>query len=307
MDDQQTYLLNGLITRHFGIGRIVRFRQVQRGRQAESYELFTAQEKEYLVHLYPPAFPAADLEFSAQAVNALDQNRFSVMPFLPSKLSTFVTEGPQGGHMLLALAPTGTAISPAEYTRHDISQVGLRLAWMHRLLREQIPAPQAPLATSDLFQRQFFDPAFPRPALTPLQEEKFPQLLALARTINIHGWTHGDITPAALLHDGDRQLRTVTDWALLHWGCPLEDVVDAFLFLSTHKGKLDRSRGSAFLIAYDSLVPLRSIAWTPIIANWCMQRMLSNPRRPLAGESFSDVLREPERLAVTMAGCLTRL
>ena len=60
MDAQQTYLLNGLLTRNFGLGRIVRFREVERGRQASTFELFTAQENEYLVYLYPAGFPPSN-------------------------------------------------------------------------------------------------------------------------------------------------------------------------------------------------------------------------------------------------------
>ncbi|HVT80901.1 MAG TPA: hypothetical protein VHM90_09610, partial [Phycisphaerae bacterium] len=195
MDDNQTYLLNGLITRHFGVGRIVRFRQVERGRQAESFELFTAQEKEYLVQLYPPAFAAEHLEFVARAVNALDANRFSVVPFLASRARTFVTEGPQGRHMLLALAPAGSPLVPLEYTEHEISQVGLRLAWMHRLLMEQVQPPADVPSIADRFYDQFFQtgPQGERP--NPAAGGKFAELHAMLRNIPSTGWVHGAITP----------------------------------------------------------------------------------------------------------------
>ena len=58
------------------------------------------------------------------------------------------------------------------------------------------------------------------------------QLTMLHSLLNVptmQGWAHGDIQSAALLHDADHQLRAITDWALLHFGNPLEDVVDAFL------------------------------------------------------------------------------
>ena len=112
MDDQQTYLLNGLVTRQYGVGRIVRFRQVERGRQAATYELLTSRRNEYMVYLYPAAFTPEQLEFTARTINTLDENRFSVVPMLkrsPDADSEFVGEGPQGTRMLVSI---GTAGSP---------------------------------------------------------------------------------------------------------------------------------------------------------------------------------------------------
>ena len=85
MDDQQTYLLNGLLTRNFDLGRISRFRKVTRGRQAETFEVLTSEHHEYVVHLYPPEFTAKQLNFAAQTMNTLDENRFSVVLFLHNK------------------------------------------------------------------------------------------------------------------------------------------------------------------------------------------------------------------------------
>jgi len=290
MDDQQTYLLNGLITRHFGIGRIVRFRHVQRGRQAEAYELFTAQEKEYLVQLYPAAYGEDQLDFAAGAVNALDHHRFSVMPFLPSKSVVFVAEGPQNQHMVLGLAPAGSALAAAEYTDHDISQVGLRLAWMHRLLKEQLPAPKEPV---------------PLARRIPAGDGPLEQLRGLVALPTMQGWVHGDMQPAALLHDADHQLRAVTDWGLLHWGCPLEDLVDAFIALATDaRGAFEQRRGTALLEAYDSLVPIKRMPWTPVVASWCAQRLVDQEKRALPERFMEAVLPAPERLATAMASCI---
>src|SRR4051812_441582 len=100
MDDQQAYLLNGLISRHFDLGRVVRFREVPRGRQAATIELLSAQGAEYLVQLFPPAFEAGSLDQMAEKVNRLDKERFSVVPFVRRKGAQgdleFVAEGPQG-------------------------------------------------------------------------------------------------------------------------------------------------------------------------------------------------------------------
>ena len=289
VDDQQTYLLNGLIARHFGLGRIVRFRPVQRGRQAEAFELFTAQEKEYLVQLYPPAFDEDQLDFAAGAVNALDQHRFSVMPFLPSKNIVFVAEGPQNRHMVIGLAPAGSALAPAHYTEHDISQVGLRLAWMHRLLKEQLPPPKNHV---------------PLNRRIPAGDGPLEQLRGLLSLPIAQGWAHGDIQSAALLHDADHQLRAITDWGLLHWGCPLEDLVDAFIALATDpRGAFDQRRGTALLESYDSLVPIKRTPWTPVVASWCAQRLVDQEKRALPERFMEAVLPAPERLATAMASC----
>jgi aminoglycoside phosphotransferase (APT) family kinase protein len=289
VDDQQTYLLNGLIARNFGIGRIVRFRPVQRGRQAECFELFTAEEREYLVQLFAPAYGEDQLDFAAGAVNTLDRHCFSVMPYIASKNVVFVAEGPQNSHMVLSLAPAGSAMNAAQFSDHDISQVGLRLAWMHRLLLEQLPRP------GDFF---------PLTRRLPTADGPLEQLHGLLALPTRQGWVHGDLQPAALLHDVDHQLRAVTDWGLLHWGCPLEDVVDAFIALATDaKGAFDRRRGVALLEAYDSLVSIKRTPWTPVVASWCAQRLIDQERRPLAEGFMEGVLPAPERLATAMASC----
>jgi aminoglycoside phosphotransferase (APT) family kinase protein len=289
VDDQQTYLLNGLITRHFGIGRIVRFRPVRRGRQAECFELFTAEEREYLAQLFAATYGEDQLDFAASAVNRLDEHRFSVMPYVPSRNVVYVAEGPQNTRMVLSLAPAGSALSAGQYSDHDVSQVGLRLAWMHRLLLEQFPAPkdQMPLAKR-----------------LPATENPPEHLRGLLAMPTWQGWVHGDIHPEALLHDADHQLRAITDWGLLHWGCPLEDVVDAFIALATDaRGAFDRRRGMALLEAYDSLVPIKRTPWTPVVASWCAQRLIDRERRPLPEGFMEGLLPAPERLATALAAC----
>jgi hypothetical protein len=291
MDDQQTYLLNGLLARHFNLGRIIRFRPVQRGREAHAFELFTAQEKQYLVQIFPPAYPEQQLNFAADTVNRLDQHRFSVMPFLLSKSDAFCAEGPQGSHMLVSLAPAGSALEPDQYTLHDISQLGLRLAWLHRLLGEQLVPP--PKVTTDLDRLQERQIAIPT---------IFPGLLGLPCQ---EGWAHGDIQLSALLHDGDHQLRAMMDWGLLHWGCPLTDLIDAFIeiaFASRTAG--DRARGVSLLEAYDSLSSIRRTAWTPVVARWCVRRLVTQEFRPLPPQFDEKYLAQPERLATAIASCL---
>jgi Ser/Thr protein kinase RdoA (MazF antagonist) len=304
MDDQQTYLLNGLLSRQFGLGRIVRFRKVQRGRQAAAFELFTVQEREYLVQLYPATFAVEQLEFIAGVVNSLDVHRFSVVPFVSTRAGPgYVGEGPQGTRMLVSLAPAGSILQPHEYTEHDLSQIGLRLAWMHRLLKEEIPgaAPAEPLAKRmleacrlpDVSGGPAMDPAQLEPLLSALQMQAAP------------GWVHGDIQKTALLLDGDHQIRTMVDWALLHRGSPLEDMVDALLsFGIDSKGMLVLARGKALVEAYHSLVPIEKTPWTPVVASWCAQRIIDarTGRRPTP-QGFSRIATQPEELAMAMASC----
>ena len=154
MDDQQTYLLNGLFARQFDLGRIVRFRQVTRGRQAATFELLTAQQNEYLVYLYPAAYSAEQLDFMAGAVNSLDDNRFTVVPWVKGKSGSFVGEGLQNGRLMVSLGVAGSALATEQYTEHDVSQVGLRLAWMHRLLREQVAAPAEKVSLAVRLERE---------------------------------------------------------------------------------------------------------------------------------------------------------
>ena len=307
MDSQQTYLLNGLLVRQFAVGRIVRFRQAHRGRQAETFELFTAEEHEYLVQLYPPHYSAEQLNAAAAAVNTLDGHRFSVVPFIASKQGAFAAEGLQQGHLLLSLAPTGSALSSQQYTEHDISQLGLRLGWMHRLMREQLAEPAVQATLADRFYDLHFAPSPEGPRVKPTEDGPLERIHALLNLPVARGWAHGDIQTAGLLHDGDQQLRAVMDWGLLHFGCPLEDVVDAFWWVALdHNGRLDVTRGRALLEAYDSLVPIRRVAWTPVVAWWCAQRVVdfAAKRRELPDGFYQSILPAPERLATALASCL---
>jgi Ser/Thr protein kinase RdoA (MazF antagonist) len=301
MDDQQTYLLNGLIARQFGLGRVVRFRPVTRGRQATAYEIFTAQEREYLVQLYPPPFSSEHLEEIAQKVNRLDKERFSVVPFVSMKDGKFAGEGPQGSHMMVSLAPAGSALGAGQYSEHDISQIGLRLGWLHRLLKEQFDVP----ATVPLAER-VEDAADDAGGMPPLSEQQWRELAGLLALPVERGWAHGDLQAAALLLDHDHQVRTVVDWGLLHVGSPLEDLVDAFLSLCTDgAGRLALERGEALLEAYHSLLPIKGVAWTPVVATWCAQRILDSAAgRRAVPAGFEGVLKSPEGIATAMASCL---
>ncbi len=296
MDDKQTYLLNGLLARHFSLGRIVRFRKVQRGGQCESFELFTAQEKEYLAAVYPAHFAVETLNRAAEAVNLLDGQRFSVVPFLPAKSGGFVGEGPQNGRLMVSIAPEGSALATEEYTEHDISQVGLRLAWMRRLFGEHLPAVDGEAARKETLD------ALPRNAG---QDPVVGRLVELLQRPAPVGWAHGGIQAAALLHDGDHQLRAIADWGLLHTGCALEDLVDAFIFLATDvKGATAGKRGRALVEAYATLVPLKDADWLAAAAWWCARRsMEAKAGRRHAPARFAEILANPAALAAAIADC----
>jgi len=308
MDDQQTYLLNGLLGRQFDLGRIVRFRQVVRGRQAVTYELLTAQQNEYLVYLYPAAYSVEQLEFVGGAVKALDENRFTVVPMVKGTGGGFVGEGPQNSRLMVSLSTAGSALGVKEYTEHDVSQVGLRLAWMHRLLREQVAAPadKVPLARrlEQVVAGDSVEVARGVPAIGRETVGRLVGLMSMPMAVEA-GWAHGDVQVGALLHDADHQLRTVVDWGLLHWGNPLEDLVDAFLSLCVKEdGTFDRLRGRVLLEAYETLVSLEKVAWTPVVAAWCGQRVVDavEGRRGVPG-NFSGIVGSPEAVGTAIASC----
>jgi Ser/Thr protein kinase RdoA (MazF antagonist) len=303
MDEQQTYLLNGLLARQFGLGRIVRFREVKRGRQATTLEVMTAQQNEYLVYLYPAVFRVEQLGFVAGVLNGLDRERFTVVPMVAGKDGSFVGEGPQGTRMMVSLGTEGSVVPREQLTAHDISQVGLRLAWMHRLLREHVDLPVEVPALAGLVEEALEEADGERvPVLEGAAREALVSALALPLPGEM-GWVHGDVQAEALLHDADRQLRTVVDWGLLHPGCPLEDVVDALWMLCGGvAGGLEKEKAEALLEAYHSLLPVKEAAWTPVVAAWCGRRWVdavAGRRKAPAG--LAQVAAAPEQLAVAIA------
>ena len=234
MDDQYAYLLSGLLTRHFGLGRIARFRQVERGRQASTFEVLTAQQNEYLVHLYPASYPKERLAFMAGAINRLDENRFSLMPFLKTKKDqgeTFVVAGPQNTHLLVGLNPAGSPRPAQEWTDHQRAELGLRLAWLHRLLREELPAPQSSLRAQLEDSLALPPDRLPRnlPAVPAAHLAALVAALDTADPESPLGYVHGDLHPDTILLDEDLQLRYLLDWALLAPGNPGEDLAAVFL------------------------------------------------------------------------------
>lgn len=303
MDQQQTYLLNGLLARQFGLGRIVRFREVKRGRQAVTFEVMTAQQNAYVVYLYPAVYRADQLAFMAGVLNGLDRERFTVVPMVAGKHGDFVGEGPQGTRMMVSVGTEGSVVPRDQLTAHDISQVGLRLAWMHRLLKEHVELPERGPSMAELVAE-----ALEEGERVPAMDEAGRSALLSALQLPLPGemgWVHGDVQAEALLHDADRQLRTVVDWALLHAGSPLEDVVDALWMLcGDGEGRLEGEKAEALLEAYDTLSPLKKVAWTPVVAAWCGRRLLDAAAgRRAAPGGLARAAGAPERVGVAIASC----
>jgi Ser/Thr protein kinase RdoA (MazF antagonist) len=293
-----------LLARQFGLGRIVRFREVKRGRQAVTFEVMTAQQNEYLVYLYPAVYRVDQLAFMAGVLNGLDRERFTVVPMVAGKHGDFVGEGPQGTRMMVSLGTEGSVMPREQLTAHDVSQVGLRLAWMHRLLKEHVELPEAGAEMAELVE-EALEEGERAPAIEG--EARATLLTALRMPLaGGAGWVHGDVQAEALLHDADRQLRTVVDWGLLHVGSPLEDVVDALWMLcGDGEGMLDRDKAGALLEAYDSLSPVKQVAWTPVVAAWCGRRVLDAAAgRRAAPGGLARVAGAPERVGVAIASCI---
>jgi Ser/Thr protein kinase RdoA (MazF antagonist) len=255
MDDNFTYMLSGLLNRHFALGRVARFRQVTRGRQSATYELLTAQQNEYLIYLYPPTFDAERLSFMAAAVNRLDERRFSVMPFLKAQSGLLVVPGPQGTQMMVGGNPAGAPRSPADWTELQWTELGQRLAWMHRTLREELPAAEDNEGLADELEDSLAIPAEKLPRNLPAVDEgRLRELIARLASQNgdLVGYVHGDISVDSLLVDADQQLRFILDWGLMRPGVPMEDLFWVY-------GGICAEKAEAFALVAEGYTALEKI------------------------------------------------
>jgi aminoglycoside phosphotransferase (APT) family kinase protein len=178
---------------------------------------------------------------------------------------------------------------------------------MHRLLKEQIAAPPSQPRLSvrlgELLEHPTAESARAIPSPPAEIRAKLMSILEIPLPQGGGGWVHGQVQAEALLHDADHQLRTVVDWGLLHGGSPLEDLVDAFLSLCVGADGVSLpQRYRVLREAYESLLPLKEVAWTPVVGAWCAQRLLDAAagRRALP-KGFAGVLGDPERLACALA------
>ncbi len=312
MDDRYAYMLNALWSRHYDLGRVIRFRHVQRGRQTLAYEVLTAEQREYTVYLFLPGYEVATLDHMAQTLDILDKNRFSVVPMVPSKEDQWSVDGPQGQRMMVGLNTDGQQLPPEAWSAHDMSQLGLRLAWMHRLLKEQLDSPQTGGEAARLCLRDQLQTASQKsPADLPHRMPKLNPAHTGARLVNeltdaaAASWCHGDIQPAAFLLDHDRQIRTIVDWGLLHPGDPLEDLIDAFIhWCIGTDGLVNSDTARSLLEAYRTLCPIAKEGWRPAVQCWCAHRIIDATRdlNPLP-KGFGQILADPAALVRAIELC----
>ena len=304
MDDRHAYMLNELWTRQYDLGRVLRFRHIRRGRQAVCYEVLTAEQHTFTAYLFGPEFDPVQLAAACQALVLLDKQRFSVVPMVPMARGEFLADGPQGAALVVGLEATGQEIPADQWSLHDVTQLGLRLGWMHRLLVEQCPVHTATEPAAALVAARAHTPVSRRlGALNPVHVD------ALGRRLEslppAAAWAHGDVQPAAMLLDSDRQIRTIVDWALLHPGDPLEDLIDAFTqWCMGDDGLVNAEAGRALLESYRTLRPLEDGPWETAALRWCAQRIIDacHDRRPLP-RGFATLLAEPRALATALELC----
>ena len=343
MDDRNAYILNALWTKHYDLGRILRFRHVTRGRQVTAYELLTAEQHEYTAYLYPSHFDAAQLERVGKAQEALSGQSFPVTAPLVGRQESgrtgMVMVGPQGAHLMVSTNPEGQYLLPDQWTLPDLSLLGLRLAWMHSLLAELVPWPTRPVpptAAAEFHSSLTIwnhDPERQKKlTLNPDQvrhlEHRLEQICTRGGNSRSEkggheneavtgagsggkvrgGWVHGDIQPAAILLDHEHHIRTIVDWALLHTGESLEDVVDAFVhWCVATDGTVTDDRGRALLEAYRSLRPIKPGAWADAVTLWLARRWVDFvASRRILPRGYLTYLADPEALSEALQFCDTR-
>lgn len=314
MDDRAAYLLNGLWSRYYDLGRIVRFRQVQRGRQATCYELLTSEQNEYLVSLYPATFDLNSFDAIAAATLLLHREHFPVAHIVAAKDQQPAVTGPQGSVMMVTTNIIGQYLLPDEWSLHDLSQLGLRLGWMHRLMHDHFAPPHdQPKLADSLTAALGEDPTHVRKKLPALDVGHIQDLRAALRTAPPAGWAHGDFQPAAVMMDDDRQIRAVTDMALLHFGDPLEDLLDAFIHWCVGPdGIVAEQRGRSLVESYRSLRPAAESLhternWSQIVQRWCGQRIIDAAAgRRILPRGFATYLANPAGLAGAIELCETK-
>lgn len=309
MDDRYAYVLNTLWTKHFDLGRVVRFRHVTRGRQAEVFEILTAEQQEYAAYLFPATFDAGQLTQLARTMTLLGQQRFPVSAMLPSRTGQWMVAGPQGASMMVSESPVGQYLLPDQWSEQDISQLGLRLGWMHRLLTEHVPLPRNPSPPGVMpeLAAALAAPAESLPGKLPKLDSRHVEQLTrrLREEPAPVAWVHGDMQPAAVLLDHDHQIRSVVDWGLMHPGEPMEDVVDAFVhWCVAADGQVDAARGRILLESYRSLRQGQMAAWGRTVDLWCARRIIdAQAGRRVLPRGFATFLGDPTVLVKPLTFC----
>ena len=309
MDDREAYLLNGIVQRDFRLGRIIRFRKLARGVQSDTIEILTSERQSFLVLIYPRIFSRKQLNTGAKKSTSLAKATFPSLHFVePAKAgSEWVVDGPQGTHLMVAKFPIGQAVGCEQWQSQDLSQLGVRLAWMHRM-------------TTDADRTYTGKPLYAE--LTHLLAEPSPRRNALLNVLDasilqkfvdtqkgkppLEGWIHGGINQTSVLMDDDRQITSVIDWGLAGSGSHYEDAVDVFVqWCVDTEGQIRATEARAFLEAFLSLAPEpRTPDWQGVVDYWCMRQIINALRgyRPLP-RGFGSIIRNPAFLSTAIALC----
>ena len=108
--------------------------------------------------------------------------------------------------MMVGLNTDGQLLKPEAWSPHDLSQLGLRLGWLHRLLKEQMKSLSAtepiPARWDAGLAESLRNATQKPPAELPhrMPHLKASDLQRLADTLSEippSGWCHGDVQPAA--------------------------------------------------------------------------------------------------------------
>ena len=312
MDDREAYLLNGIVQRDFRVGRVIRFRKLSRGSQCESIEILTSERQSFLVLIYPPLYSRHQLNNGAKKSNILFKGTFPCLQYIePIEANAgWVVDGPQGSHLMVVKFPTGQSLACEKWNGQDLSQLGVRLAWMHRMTVEMDRRPADPPLLVRV-TRLLGEPSPRRDSLLSLLDAT-----ALQRFIDsqkgkapLQGWIHGGINQSSILLDDDRQITAFIDWGLTSHGSRFEDAVDVFVeWCVDEAGQIRAMEARSFLDAFLSLEPASEYPdWQRIVDYWCMRQIfnaLMGYRRLPRG--FGSIIRNPPFLSAAIALCQSK-
>lgn len=308
MDDREAYLLNGLVQRHFQVGRILRFRNVRRGCQCRCVEIYTTEQRAFMLLIYPHSYLPTSLDAGGRESNALSEATFPSLRFVAPATGGrgLVVDGPQGTHLMMAQFPPGQAMAAENWSLQDLSQLGLRMAWMHRMMHEQ-PRPGNRESTGKALSRLLDEPSPRRDALLNLMEARALEsfVRASVQLPPLDGWVHGGISAESMLLDDDRQITALMDWGLTGRGSSCEDAVDVFVHWCVDEhGQVRSAEARAFLEAFLSLARPRAPAWDAVVSHWCARQLyyalLGHRQLP---RGFGSIVANPHFLSTAIALC----
>ena len=333
MNDRTAYALHALLNDHYEMGRVLRFRQIRKGAQAECFELLTAEQNEFLLFLYAPEFSRQALCDAAPVMERLACAGFPVSRPVASRDAdaaghiVYAIEGPQGSHFFVTTLAPGQMVAPADWSSHDLSNLGLRLGWLHRTMREafhadttaageNMPPTRRPAQAPALRLTAALESASPRGQqlrqmlsaaavdrlLTDLEKlEKLPN--------SAISYVHGAISPEAVSLNHDRHIASLVDWGNFSIGLPAQDVIDAFVHWCVNKdGEVRAEAAQALLQAYLSLEKFRGDQWHSVVIAWCAHRLSAAlSGRTHLPRGFGSILENPHSLSATLTICQSKL